>query len=82
MNARLTQIAAVFLLSGIGVAEAAPNIPPSELPGRERQRFMETPVERFVNTPSQAAPLIRWKCRDRASPRRTTKLRSKRNKNC
>ena len=82
MNASRTRIAGILLLIGIGVAGAAPNIPPSELPGRERERFLESPVERFMNAPRQTEPLIRWECRERASQRRATKQRPKRKKDC
>jgi hypothetical protein len=82
MNSLCTRIAGVFLLGSIGVAGAAPNIPASELPGRERERFMESPVERFMNAPRQTEPLIRWECGDSAPRRGAKKQRSKRKKNC
>jgi hypothetical protein len=74
---RYFPLLAVSLLAGISLAGAAPNIPSSELPGRERQRFMESPVERFMNTPREAEPLIRWQCPKRAA-RRAKKGQSKR----
>jgi len=37
-----------LLVAGVSVAAAAPLIPSSELPGRERDRFTESPVERFM----------------------------------
>jgi len=72
-------IAAILLLAGVCIADAAPNIPSSELPGRERERFKESPVERFMQpTPQSTKPLIEWDCR---MPRRS-KQRSARRKNC
>jgi hypothetical protein len=53
-------IAIVALLAAIAGADAAPNIPSSELPGRERQRFQESPIDRFTQPPSQTEPLWRW----------------------
>jgi hypothetical protein len=38
---------------------------------------MESPVERFMNTPREAEPLIRWQCPKRAA-RRAKKGQSKR----
>jgi hypothetical protein len=52
-------VAAIFALAAgfvsAGVAIAAPVVPPSALPGRERDRFMESPVEHFMQ-PGQSAP--------------------------
>jgi hypothetical protein len=75
-------LAAIFLLIGIGVAGAAPNIPASELPGRERERFLESPIDRFTNPSRQTEPLIRWECRDSAPQRRGKKQRAKRKRGC
>jgi hypothetical protein len=82
MNASCATIAGMFLLSSIGFAAAAPNIPPSELPGRERERFKESPVDRFMNAPRQTEPLVRWECGERASQRRGTKQRPRPKKRC
>ena len=42
-------VATKTLLAAITVgADAAPNIPSSELPGRERQRFQDSPIDRFT----------------------------------
>jgi hypothetical protein len=60
------RIGIAVLLSAIAaVAVAAPNIPSSELPGRERQRFQESPVDRFTEPSQKATPLWQWDC-DRA----------------
>ena len=54
-------IAIAALLGAIAGATAAPNIPSSELPGRERQRFQDSPIDRFTQ-PQQSEPLWRWDC--------------------
>jgi hypothetical protein len=56
------RIVTFFILAGIGLADAAPNIPSSELPGRERQRFLESPVDRFTQPPKRTEPLWQWDC--------------------
>jgi hypothetical protein len=38
----------VFLVIGAAVAAAAPRIPSSELPGRERYRFVDPPGSRLL----------------------------------
>lgn len=52
---------AALLAAMAGGAAAAPNIPSSELPGRARQQFQESPIDRFTQ-PTQKAPLWRWEC--------------------
>ncbi len=81
MTAKLCGIAGLLLIAGVAVADAAPNIPPSELPGRERERFTPSPVDRFTDplaSPRNAEPLWRW-CDEQ--PRRSKK-KSKRNQGC
>jgi hypothetical protein len=75
-------ILAVFLVCArLCTAQAAPNIPGSELPGRERERFTPSPVERFMQAPAaDAQPLIRY-CDDRKA-RHKGKARSKGRKSC
>jgi hypothetical protein len=84
MNHLLHAIAGLLLATGISVAVAAPPLPSSVLPGRERERFMESPVERFMRPgPYQSPPLIeptQPRC-DAYTPRRP-KSRSTRRKNC
>jgi hypothetical protein len=41
-------IAGFVLAVTLGAATAAPVIPPGEMPGRERDRFTESPVEKFM----------------------------------
>jgi hypothetical protein len=65
------------MLAGMTAAAAAPNIPSSELPGRDRQRFQEQPLDRFTQPPQKTKPLWRWDCED-GKPRGSKKRRSKR----
>lgn len=77
-------IAAGLMMLGICVAAAAPNIPPSEMPGRERQRFLESPIDRFTDplaSPRNSEPIYRWRCDEDASQRRKQQ-RTPQNKNC
>jgi hypothetical protein len=63
MKIRSSLFAALLLLAAIpAVACAAPAISGSELPGRDRLRFQESPVERFMQPTREAEPLIRWQC--------------------
>jgi hypothetical protein len=51
---------AMLLVAIAAGADAAPNIPSSELPGRERQRFQDSPVDRFTQPQQRTEPLWRW----------------------
>lgn len=78
----MRRAAPAFLLVTLGVsAAAAPNIPSSELPGRARQQFQDSPIDRFTqpNT-QQQQPLYRWDCAPQKS--RKGKSRSKRAERC
>jgi hypothetical protein len=49
----------MLLTSGASLAGAQPVIPPSELPGHERDRFIDSPVERFMKpTPRVRSPTV------------------------
>jgi hypothetical protein len=48
MNPLLHAVAGLLLAAGVCAAAAAPLVPSSELPGRERDRFTDSPVERFM----------------------------------
>lgn len=81
----LPAIVGLLLAVGISVAAAAPLIPPSELPGRERDRFTDSPVERFMRpgpyqSPQAIDPTIELPC-DVRKPRHS-KSRSARRKSC
>ena len=57
----------MLLLAALSAADAAPNIPPSELPGRERYRFTPSPLDRFMQPQPLPEPLIRRGCVDRVA---------------
>jgi hypothetical protein len=78
-------IVGLLLAAGISVAAAAPLLPSSELPGRERDRFTDSPVERFMRpgpyqAPQAIGPTIDPRC-DVHKPRHL-KSRSARRKGC
>ena len=59
MSGLLQATIGVLLAAGISVAAAAPAIPSSEMPGRERDRFTDSPVERFMRRgPYETPPVI------------------------
>ncbi len=58
---RPVAIATLLVVFAAG-AGAAPNIPSSELPGRERQRFQDSPIDRFTQPSQKSEPLWRWDC--------------------
>ena len=76
----------LFLCAGISLAAAAgPQIPSSNLPGRERDRFTESPVEKFMRpgVPQPPQVLAPWggaQCGVNLS--RSAKSRSASRKNC
>ncbi len=62
----LHAIAGLLLAACISVAAAAPLVPSSVLPGRERDRFTDSPVERFMrpgpNLPQVIEPAAQSQC--------------------
>jgi hypothetical protein len=85
MLAARYRVAAMMLLAGISIAAAAPNIPSSELPGRERERFKESPLDRFTQPNPPATPLYELPSADRdcqSRPARHSKKRVARGKRC
>jgi hypothetical protein len=81
----ICRIAAILSLMGGAVAVAGPRIPSSELPGRERERFVDPPGARLMQP---GGPAISWpnavrptdpQCRPRASHR---KQRSPKRRRC
>ena len=85
MTNHLHAIVGLLLAAGISVATAAPPVPSSELPGRERDRFTDSPVERFMRpgpyqTPQVIEPTAEPQC-DVHKPRHS-KPRSARRKGC
>jgi hypothetical protein len=87
MRASRAAMVALLLIVGtiasLAMVNAAPNIPPGEMPGRERERFMPSPVDRFTDafaSPRQAEPLYRW-CEEKP-PKRTKRKQAKRDQDC
>jgi hypothetical protein len=87
MRASRAPVASLLLIAGtiagVVVANAAPNIPPGEMPGRERERFVPSPFDRFTGpfaSPRQAEPLYR-RC-DEKPPRRTRRKQGKLAQDC
>jgi hypothetical protein len=81
----LHAITGLLLAAGISFAAAAPPIPSSVLPGRERDRFTASPVEHFMRPgpylpPQVIEPAANSQC-DVAKPRHS-KPRSARRKIC
>ena len=68
MSAPAILIAALLLLGcSLSVAAPRPNIPSSELPGRERERFIDPfpqprSVEPLIVIPKQATPRAKRNC--------------------
>jgi hypothetical protein len=83
MTHRPCRIAGLLLAANISVAAAAPQIPSSDLPGRERDRFTESPVERFMRpTSPQPPPVIELPGKHDCAHPGSSKLRSARRKRC
>jgi hypothetical protein len=85
MDHRLRAIAGLLLTMGISVAAAAQPVPSSVLPGRERDRFTDSPVERFMRpgpyqSPRVIEPTTEPPCGAHMS--RHSKSRSTTRKNC
>jgi hypothetical protein len=85
MDHLLHAIVGLLLAAGISVAAAAPPVPSSVLPGRERDRFTDSPVERFMRPGSyQSPPVIEPTTGPpcNAHKQRQSKLRSGRRPKC
>jgi hypothetical protein len=80
MTTTLRRIAVASLLATTAAgANAAPNIPSSELPGRARQQFQESPIDRFTQPSQKSAPLWQWECdRPKAKGRKHSRSTSRR----
>jgi hypothetical protein len=61
--------AGALLVAVLSTAQAAPNIPPSEMPGRDRYRFQESPLDRFTDptVKPRSEPLWQWRCHQRST---------------
>jgi len=75
-----TKAVLAFVLVAMSAgADAAPNIPSSELPGRARQQFQESPIDRFTQPSQKTAPLWQWECdRPKAKGRKASRRDSRR----
>ena len=51
-------LALLTLASSLSLAAAQPKIPPGEMAGRERERFIESPAERFMKPGPYLAPPV------------------------
>ncbi len=87
MRASRAPVASLLLIAGtiagVVVASAAPNTPPGERSGRERERLVPSPFDRFIGpfaSPRQAEPLYRG-C-DEKPPRRTKRKQGKLAQDC
>lgn len=80
MSKILRRIGTATLLAAVSAgAYAAPNIPSSELPGRARQQFQESPIDRFTQPNQKAQPLWQWECdRPKAKNRKHSRSNSRR----
>jgi hypothetical protein len=85
MLARLCGTVIIALIGGLAVANSAPKIPSSEMPGRERERFAPSPLDRFTDPlawPKDAQPLWRWCDEPPAKQPKKKSRNSKSNKGC
>jgi hypothetical protein len=84
MSGLLQATIGVLLAAGLSAAAAAPAIPSSEMPGRERDRFTDSPVERFMRPgPYETPPVIEPSTRAPCDVHKThSKPRSARRKSC
>ena len=57
MNARLI-LALAMLAASPALAAAQPQISPSDMAGRERERFIDSPVERYMKPGPYVAPQV------------------------
>jgi hypothetical protein len=82
MSRLLPAIAALLvLIAEIAVATAASPVPSSVMPGRERDRFTDSPVERFMQPgPYQSPQVLEPPCG--AHQARPGKSRSAKRRNC
>ncbi len=70
MSARAVLLA-VLILSGMPLAQAQPKIPPHELAGRERERF----IDPFPQPKASTAPLIKGPRKARPDRKRACRVK-------
>jgi len=71
MQTSLPFLAAILFALGLSAAAAAPLVPSSDLPGRERYRFTPSPLDPFMQPSRPVQPLWRWDCDGHSKPRRS-----------
>ena len=84
MTAKLCRTVCALLLAGIASAIAAPLVPSGALPGRERERFTPSPLDRFFDprgATQRNEQLYRWNC-EQGKPTRLRRQGRKRDKGC
>jgi hypothetical protein len=57
-------LALALLISSLSLS-GAQTVPPNEMAGRERERFLQSPVERFMRPGAEVAPPVVEKPRPR-----------------
>jgi hypothetical protein len=82
MNCLRRAIAGLLLVGGVSAAAAAPPIPSSVLPGRERDRFADSPVERFMQPGPYQAPQVVAPAKPQCGKPVHSKARPARRKGC
>lgn len=75
-------IAGLLIAASLGVAAAAPQVPSSVMPGRERDRFTESPVERFMRPGPVEPPRVLGPAEAGCTKSRHAKPRSSKRKGC
>jgi len=70
-----------MLVAGLSTATAAPLVPSSELPGRQRERFTPSPLDPFMQPSQPRGPLLRFDCDDRGAWQ-SKQPRGRRNRDC
>ena len=74
---------AAIAAAGVSVALAAPPIPSSVMPGQERNRFTDSPVERFMQPgPYQPPPVVTLIPQGCTPRKQHSKPQSKNGKTC
>ena len=75
--------AGLLLLIDLGSTAIAQQIPSSLLPGRERDRFTPSPVERFMQAgPTQPPPVVELRPNGGCEPRKLHRTKGHARKSC
>jgi hypothetical protein len=86
MTISMWRLAAIVTLAAASIANAAPPFSGGDLPGRERDRFVDPPIGRMIQQPPSVAPRFDGpaepaRCRRQVS-RRAKSHRSVRSSKC